>query len=137
MFLHAGFAHILMNMMAAASLLSFLETHVGWKKTLVGYFLSGTCAGIWALLWLGSKPMVGASGAIFGLLGMITWLAYNGKSYGWNPEMLPSRGPITQMIGINLIISLLPSISLSAHFGGFVGGWVFAALALSRRKALN
>lgn len=132
MFLHANLAHVFMNMLALLSLGGWLETMAGRLRASIIYFVSGLGGGLWALLWLGDRPMVGASGAIFGLFGAISWVAFRGSRAHWDSRWLPDRRQLLQDLAINFAISLLPFISLAAHFGGFVTGWVTASLLLRR-----
>ncbi|MGG5462016.1 rhomboid family intramembrane serine protease [Clostridium sp. B9] len=118
MFLHAGIVHLLFNMYALYILGDFIERIYGWKKYLAIYFVSGIVAGLFSLYF--SPVMgVGASGAIFGLLGAALVFAYYEK------ERI-GKGLITNIIVIillNIFIGLgMPNIDISAHFGGFIGG---------------
>lgn len=78
MFLHGGIVHLLFNMYALYILGDFIERIYGAKKYLAIYFVSGIVASIFSLYF--SPVMgVGASGAIFGLLGAALVFAYNEK----------------------------------------------------------
>lgn len=118
MFLHAGIIHLLFNMYALYVLGDFIERVYGAKKYLVIYFVSGIIAGIFSLYF--SPVMgVGASGAIFGLLGAALVFAYYEKDR-------IGKALVTNIIIIillNVFIGLsMTSIDISAHFGGFIGG---------------
>ncbi len=70
MFLHGGFFHFLFNMFALWMFGSELEHHWGTREFLKYYCITGVGAGVLALItsWNSSVPIVGASGAIYGLL---------------------------------------------------------------------
>ncbi len=119
-FVHANTIHLVFNMLALLSLGKDLESYWGRTKMLSIYLISGLGAGLWALLWIHGNFLVGASGAIFGLFGAIAYLTYK-------KVFVSERGSsLKKDLFLNLVISLLPGISLAAHFGGFVVGWMMA-----------
>jgi rhomboid protease GluP len=71
MFVHSGFLHIFGNMLIFFFIGMAFEQRVGWKKFLIIYLLTGICGALThSLLNLGSSTvLVGASGAIFGIMG--------------------------------------------------------------------
>ncbi len=81
-FLHANIAHLLLNLFGLALFGSILEAKIGGKKLLLLFFASGIFAGIIAAFFYSSA--LGASGAIFGIIGtlavlrpmMVIWAAY-------------------------------------------------------------
>ncbi|MFH1228880.1 MAG: rhomboid family intramembrane serine protease [Candidatus Aenigmatarchaeota archaeon] len=72
MFLHGSFEHLFFNMFALGMFGSILEQTVGGKKFLLIFFASGIAAGIGSLLFYTSS--IGASGAIYGVLGTLAVL---------------------------------------------------------------
>lgn len=127
MFLHAGLIHIAVNMLALYFLGSFAEQTFGRGRFFALYLVSGISGGV-AYLYFGSftTPAVGASGAIFGILGGILGFAIRRGTFSM-------RNPvITQLVfiaAINLFIGAsIPNISNTAHIGGLVGGLFFGAL---------
>ena len=118
MFLHGGIMHLLFNMYALYILGDFIEKVYGAKKYLAIYFVSGIVASIFSLYF--SPVMgVGASGAIFGLLGAALVFAYNEKDR-------IGKALVTNIIVIillNVFIGLsMSNIDISARFGGFIAG---------------
>ncbi|MDM0928845.1 rhomboid family intramembrane serine protease [Clostridium perfringens] len=118
MFLHGGIVHLLFNMYALYILGDFIERIYGAKKYLAIYFVSGIVASIFSLYF--SPVMgVGASGAIFGLLGAALVFAYNEKDR-------IGKALVTNIIVIillNVFIGLsMSNIDISALFGGFIAG---------------
>lgn len=123
-FLHANPLHILFNMYALWLLGRVLESYIGTARFLAIYVVAGISGSAGALLMTSAyTPTVGASGAIFGLMGALLLLERRG---------VPLIGPILPVLAINLVITLaIPGISIGGHVGGVVGG-VLAALALER-----
>lgn len=121
-FLHYGPLHILLNMYALYIVGPALETVLGrWR--FVALYLLGALGGSVAILLFGAVnvPVVGASGAIFGLFAAALVLS---RTVGFNTRALL----IT--VGINFVFTFsVPGISKLAHLGGFVFGAI-AALAL-------
>ena len=129
-FLHADLRHLLFNMLVLYLLGRRLEHAVG-PALLVGTYavsLLGGSAG--ALLHRPEVPVVGASGAVYGLMGAAFVVEY---LRGGNPW----REGLGSLIIINVFISLfIPNISIGGHLGGLVAG-VLAGFAIgdtSRRR---
>lgn len=121
-FLHYGPLHILLNMIALYVIGPPLERILGWWRFLVVYLLSALGGSV-AILLLADvrQPVVGASGAIFGLFAAALVLS---RSVGFDTRSLL----IT--IGINFIFTFsVPGISKQGHIGGFLVGGL-ATLAL-------
>lgn len=125
-FLHAGFAHILCNMYSLYIIGPQIESFYGKLKYLFIFIFSGICGSILSLAFAGSNLVsVGASGAIFGLLGSIVYFGYHYRVYLGN--VLKSQ--IIPIIILNLLIGLcISGIDNFAHIGGLIGG-VFASMA--------
>lgn len=122
-FLHGGILHIAFNMLALWWIGGPVETVIGRWKYLALYLVSGLAGSAGALLVTPNAVTVGASGAIFGLLGamvVIQWQATGSIA-----------GPALTLIIINLVITFaIPGISYGGHLGGLVGG-VLATLAMT------
>ncbi|MCA0384756.1 MAG: rhomboid family intramembrane serine protease [Firmicutes bacterium] len=134
MFLHADLMHLIFNMMALYLLGRDIERFFGKKKFLFIYFVSGL-VGSAASYLLVDGFSVGASGAIFGLMGANLFL------YKLNP-MVYKRiygYDFLILIGINLVLGLIrPNIDMAGHLGGLVGGFVAAsAVRLNYEKWWN
>ncbi len=120
-FTHVEIWHIGFNMLALWFLGPQLELAIGRLRFLALYLLSAL-AGSAVVYWL-SDPMVptlGASGAVFGLMGALLVLAYK---VGGNTQQ------ILIWLGINAVITFtFPNISWQGHLGGFLGGVLIAAI---------
>jgi membrane associated rhomboid family serine protease len=131
-FLHYGPIHLGLNMLALYWFGSVLEQVIGrWRYVLL-YVVSGL-GGAAGALWLSPQsPTVGASGAIFGVLGALLELERRG--------VIHSGGQILMLIVLNLVLSYaLPGISIGGHIGGLVTGFalMFIYMELRRSPQLN
>jgi membrane associated rhomboid family serine protease len=122
-FLHSGLLHLAVNMYSLWILGTLLEPAVGRVRFLLIYFVSLLAGSFGALLVSPNSLTVGASGAIFGLMGAAVLVM---RQRGIDP--MQSGLPL--WIGINLVFSFaVPGISYGGHIGGLVGG-ALAAIAL-------
>jgi membrane associated rhomboid family serine protease len=121
-FLHDGLLHILFNMVFLYFVGPSLEAAVGKVNFIAIYFASLLAGSFGALLLTPLSPTVGASGALFGLLGALVVVAhYRGISI-WSSGLGPT-------LLINIVFSLtIADISIGAHLGGFVGGLICGVL---------
>jgi len=129
MFAHVEIWHIAFNMFALYALGPQLELVLGRVRFLALYLLSGL-AGSTLVYWLSDETSatLGASGAIFGLMGALLVVAFK---VGGNVQS------ILTWIGINVVITVLGSsfISWQGHLGGFLGGVAIAgALVYAPRR---
>jgi membrane associated rhomboid family serine protease len=123
-FLHYGPIHLLLNMLALYWFGSLLEQRIGSGKFVLLYLVSGLAGSAGALLLDPTTPTVGASGAIFGILGAGLVLERQ-RDYVFG-------GSALGIIIINLIFTwTISSISKGGHVGGLVGG-IIVALGLTR-----
>ena len=120
-FLHAGLAHIGLNMLSLYWLGRFIEAVLGSWKMLLVYMVSLIVAGISVVLFSPPNvPTLGASGAIFGLFGALFAI---GLKFGERGREL-----VRANIGI-LVLNLIwtfavPAISWQAHLGGLIAGFI-------------
>jgi membrane associated rhomboid family serine protease len=122
-FLHAGFFHLLFNMYALYILGQLLEPAVGKLRFGLIYFVSLLAGSFGALIAQPHGLTVGASGAIFGLMGAAVVVA---RRSGLG---LMESG-LGIWLGLNLLITFtIPGISIGGHIGGLIGG-ALAALVL-------
>lgn len=81
-FLHAGFIHIIFNMLALASFGPDMEVYYGTKRFTIIYLLGGLVAGFFQMVMTtGLHPLVGASGALFAIFAMFALRNPNSKSF--------------------------------------------------------
>jgi membrane associated rhomboid family serine protease len=123
-FLHYGPFHLLLNMLGLYWFGSLLEQRLGSGRFLLIYVVSGLAGSAGALVLDPLKPTVGASGAIFGILGAGLVLERQ-RDYVFG-------GSALGIIVANLVLTFAwPNISIGGHIGGLIGG-AAAVLALSR-----
>ncbi|KAJ1413371.1 Rhomboid-like superfamily [Sesbania bispinosa] len=135
MFLHAGVVHLLANMFSLLFIGVRLEKEFGFLRIGVLYMISGFGGSLLSILDLkgSSTPntiSVGASGALFGLLGaMLSELLINWSIYANKCAALTS---LIVIIGLNLAVGFLPHVDNSAHIGGFLAGFFLGFVLLMR-----
>jgi membrane associated rhomboid family serine protease len=123
-FLHGGFLHIAFNMYLLYILGQMLESSLGSVRFALLYFAALLAGSAGALLVTPHALTVGASGAVFGLMGA-TFLEM--RSRGMDPMAGGVFGSIGGLIIINLVFSfVLSGISIGGHIGGLIGGGLVA-----------
>lgn len=130
-FLHGGVLHVVLNLVVLWVLGRSLEPIIGTWRFLFIYFASGL-AGSAASSWFVTSQSVGASGAIWGLLGAHAALAFYPR------PLLPSalvglarRTAATNLV-LNLVNSFNPHVDAAAHVGGgLMGALIVVLMALS------
>jgi membrane associated rhomboid family serine protease len=123
-FLHYGPAHLATNMLSLYFVGSVLEQVLGRWRYLLLYLVAGVGGSAGALLVTPDSPTVGASGAIFGVLGALLVLERRGN--------IATGGQVLGLIILNLVITFaIPGISIGGHVGGLITG-VVLMLALIR-----
>ncbi len=121
MFLHGSIIHILVNMYSLIALGNQIETFFGKWKFLIIYLVSGIAGGLLSAAISQTSVSVGASGAIFGLLGAMLYFGFHYRAYFGQAVRLQ----ILPVIVINLAIGfMLPNIDNWCHIGGLVGGFL-------------
>jgi membrane associated rhomboid family serine protease len=123
-FLHGSLIHIGFNMAALWWIGAPVEEYLGRARYIGLYLVSGLAGSAGALIQSPTTPVVGASGAIFGILGamlIIEWQATGRLG-----------GNAMTLIVINLVLSFaLSNISIGGHIGGLIGG-ILTTLAYAR-----
>ncbi len=127
MFLHGSLLHIGFNMYALLSFGSSLEREFGHARFL-GLYLAGAFAGNVISFLLSPNPSLGASTAIFGLLGAEAVFLYQNRELFGGRARAALQSVLT-IAGINFLIGLSPGIDNWGHFGGLLGGLVFTYLS--------
>lgn len=118
-FIHANIAHLLFNMYALWIIGIQLESFIGKWKYLLVYLFSGLTASLMSITFHTTTVSVGASGAIFGLLGAMLYFGYHYRVY--LGTVIKSQ--IIPLILLNIVLGfLVPGIDNAAHIGGLIGG---------------
>lgn len=122
-FLHVGFMHLLLNMFCLYVFCSDLEKILGKLRYIIFYLLCAVLGCTFLLLFNLDHVVAGASGAIYGMFGMLLFLSLFRKNLvgsGLKSVILP-------LVSINFILSvLMPGVSFLGHLGGFLVGFTFA-----------
>jgi len=116
MFVHANLLHILFNMLALKSIGEVTEVTMGTKRMLIAYFLGGLVGGVLTITIAPFMYTVGASGAIFSIIGLLAMFEY--KRFG-------SMRSINWAIMIFIISSFGfggEVVNVLAHIGGLATG---------------
>lgn len=125
MFMHGSIWHLLCNMYSLYVIGCATENYFGKKKFLLIYLVSGIIGSMFSCIFNTSWSL-GASGAIFGLMGALCYFGYYYRLYmgkALYSEIIP-------VIILNLSLSLIVSnIDFYAHIGGLIGG-VFITMGL-------
>jgi membrane associated rhomboid family serine protease len=138
-FLHGGWLHLALNGAAFLGLGHALVQTIGIVRFLVIFAITAVAGALaFGLIAEAHGPMVGASGAIFGMLAVIT---------AWQERALrragQSRAPIWKRIGalvavnVALVFGLGGLLAWEAHLGGWVAGWLLALMFRPRHGQLG
>ena len=127
MFAHGSLEHLLMNMVSLWWLGTLLERMQGTVRFAIVYFVSGIMGNLVFALFSDGYA-VGASGAIFGMLGAVAVLLYKHRQSPVAKAMLQG---LLVMIAINVVNSFMPGIALEAHFGGLLAGALVEVIILA------
>jgi rhomboid protease GluP len=133
MFLHGGLLHLALNGWALYQLGALFELLVGSPRMLLVYFVTGI-AGSLVSAWFSQVPSVGASGAIFGLLGAL--IAFLLRRRG---ALTPQGKSILMQLVFWAVINVFfgfstPGIDNSAHLGGCAAGLLLGFTLPERRR---
>jgi membrane associated rhomboid family serine protease len=129
-FLHASLLHLSLNMLNLIVLGIFVERIFGHRRFLLIYLVTGVISIVASFYFAPQEISVGASGAIFGLVGAYSLFVFIHRKAFRNAG-IPALSWLVLIIGINLGIGLIiPNIDNDAHVGGFLSGcvlgWFFA-----------
>jgi membrane associated rhomboid family serine protease len=127
MFAHGSLEHLVMNMVSLWWLGTLLERMQGPVRFAIVYFVSGIVGNLVFALFSNGYA-VGASGAIFGMLGAVAALLYKHRQSPVAKAMLQG---LLVMIAINVVNSFMPGIALEAHFGGLLAGALVEVVILA------
>ena len=126
-FLHYGPLHLGMNMLVLWFIGPPLEEYFGHGRYALVYLVSGLAGSAGALLWSPNSLTVGASGAIWGIMGAALILEAR--------RIYVFGGQAMGLVVLNLALTfLIPGISIGGHIGGLVGGGLCALAFSSFRR---
>ncbi|MBR2246970.1 MAG: rhomboid family intramembrane serine protease [Bacilli bacterium] len=121
-FLHGGVLHLLFNCYALFVLGSQIENFYGKLKYIIIYLFAGLMGSLLSMTFNDSGS-IGASGAIFGLMGSLVYFGYHYRVYLGNVV----KSQILPLIVLNLALGfMLTGIDNFAHIGGLIGGSIIS-----------
>ncbi|GAB3269710.1 rhomboid family intramembrane serine protease [Microbacterium lacusdiani] len=125
---HSGFLHVALNLLSIWMIGRLLEPMLGRWRYLALYLISGLGGSVAVALLAFDTPVVGASGALFGMLGALVVI---GRHLGGNVT------GILIILGVNLVVGFsFGGISWQAHVGGLIAGLaVGLVIATTQRPA--
>jgi len=137
-FLHGGLWHLGLNMITLWSLGRVVIERVGQLRAGLIYLLSilGGATGFW-LIAETVQPMVGASGALFGLAGALVSWNYLDR-FLLKQGLLPVLQTILLLIALNVVLwwVMKGQLAWETHLGGFIAGWIAALLVDPRPRVI-
>lgn len=132
-FLHGGLLHLIFNMYALYAIGTQVENFAGKKKYLIIYFVSLISASLMSAVITPNVISIGASGAIFGLMGALVYFGTQYRVYLgsiFNNQIIP-------LILINILFGfMVTGVDNAAHIGGLIGG-VLIAMATGIQQKEN
>ena len=151
MFMHGGFMHLIGNMLYMWIFADNIEDSLGPKKFIIFYILSGIGAAMAQVLMDTNSqiPMIGASGAIGGVLGAYLINHPNARvlvliPFGFFSQLIKIRALyvlgfwfILQFINSALMSSEGGGVAYAAHIGGFVSGIILILFFNKKKKRKN
>ncbi|MEG0995035.1 MAG: rhomboid family intramembrane serine protease [Bacilli bacterium] len=118
-FFHGGIMHLLMNCYALYVIGTQLEGFMGKTKYIIIYLVSALTGNLLSIVFSGNTASIGASGAIFGLMGSLLYFGYHYRVYLGNVI----RSQIIPLVVLNLLFGfMMQGIDNFAHIGGLIGG---------------
>ncbi|XP_072957435.1 RHOMBOID-like protein 2 [Typha angustifolia] len=125
---HAGLIHLAVNMISLVVIGIRLEQQFGFVRVGIIYLLSGFGGSILSALFMRNGISVGASGALFGLLGaLLSELLTNWTIYTNRASALFT---LVIIVAVNLAVGILPFVDNFAHIGGFLTGFLLGFVLL-------
>mmetsp|Transcript_32820 Transcript_32820/g.128899 ORF Transcript_32820/g.128899 Transcript_32820/m.128899 type:complete len:188 (+) Transcript_32820:358-921(+) len=127
MFLHGSLGHLLVNSLSTYSIGPSVESWFGKKRFIALYLFSGFCGNLMSFYFL-PQPSIGASGAVFGLLGALAFFLLRHRGLIRGSERNLTR--FAYVIAINFAMGLSPNSQIDnfGHLGGLLGGVMFSYL---------
>lgn len=133
-FLHGSLIHLIFNCYALYVLGAQIESFFGRIKYIIIYLFSGLAGALLSITLSGNVGSIGASGAIFGLMGSLLYFGYHYRVYLGNVV----KSQILPLILLNLAIGFISTgIDNWGHIGGLIGGIVITMALGVKEKSSN
>jgi membrane associated rhomboid family serine protease len=129
MFLHGGLGHIGFNMLALYFFGSRVEQRIGSRHFIQLYLFSGITGGLLSLVFMPYAPIIGASGAVFGVSFAFAYFWPRERIFIWGVLPIEARWLVILYGALSLFGGFTgrfqPGVAHFAHLGGYVGGWFY------------
>lgn len=124
-FVHIGFLHLSMNMLALHNIGRFMERVFGQAGFVVVYLFAGLAGTLSSVAWTPFVVSAGASGAIFGLYGALVAYILRCREAIPAHSLAGLRSSALTFLGYNVVLGFAhKGTDIAAHLGGLVGGFV-------------
>ena len=140
MFLHAGLWHILFNMIGLYFFGPRLEARIGSRHFIFMYLLSGIVGAVLSFFFSPGAAIVGASGAVFGVLYGFAHYWPHERIYIWGILPVPARGMVLGLAALSIWFGISggsAGVAHFAHLGGFAGGWAYLKIRERRSQSFQ
>ena len=119
-FIHSGIRHLIVNMFVLVYIGLLLEPLIGRTRFLAAYLLTGIVSSLTSLWWHDLIVSAGASGAIFGMCGVLLYM--------FTTDFIEKRNDLWIYLAVTVLISLIyglfPGVDTAAHLGGLISGFI-------------
>ena len=130
-FVHIDFFHLSLNLISLYNLGLILEPIFGRVKFLITLILSIVAGGIFTYILSDNVLMVGISGGLYGLFGLLlVYYFYSGAYKKFNIKFIG-------LIFMNIIINFIPNIAVYSHIGGFIIGLLLGIYYINNKNYKN
>lgn len=134
--LHSGFGHMLGNVAGMGLLGQAVAARVGGRGLVLVYVMSSLAgAAVFGILSASAAPMVGASGAVFGLAGvLVVWDSMARRRFGRRGRL---PGLVLVLVATNVVlwVAAAGNLAWEAHLGGFLMGAALAGFGFGSAKS--
>ncbi|KAK6939794.1 Peptidase S54, rhomboid domain [Dillenia turbinata] len=128
LWLHAGAIHLIVNLCCVVFIGIQLEQEFGSLRIGVIYICSGILGVLVAALFVENSPVIGSSGALFGLIGaMLSALI---RDWGAYTNKLAALIALFSIAAINIFLGLLPYVDNFSNIGGLISGFLLGFVLL-------
>ena len=127
-FVHIGFFHLTMNIFVFAFIGSVVENIINTRRLFISYLLTGLCSSVLSLYMYPDMLSAGASGAIFGLFGiLLAFVIFHPMDRSFQKGILLRT--VLSFIGYNLLLGVAnQEIDIVAHIGGLLSGFLLGII---------
>ena len=129
-FIHVGIIHLLFNMYVLWDIGRLVERLVGNIAFLVLYLIAGVFGSLASVAWNPRVVSAGASGAVFGLFGVLLAFLLRHRHSIPSDVLRKLRNSALAFLGYNLLLGFRPGIDMAAHLGGLLGGFLYGWFAV-------